>query len=308
MKKLLLLLIFAGLSSLAFAQNRSVFNHYHISPLLVNPAAAGFFEQHRVQFHARAQWAGFEDAPTNIGALYSGPVGNTFGIGVGVFSEQAAQLTELRGVLNVAFRFQISENVKLSTGFSTEFKQMSLSNDITSSNLYELDDVVESALDGRRTLDASVGVFSVIHENTYAGLSFSNLVGERLDNLSAGTDDDSFFNYYTFLVGHKVDVRELDFTLEPSLMIRQIQDAPFMVDINVRAGFLEDQLMAGLSYRTLGSLGVLLGTKVSNFRLYYTYDTSFQQFQRYSSGTHEVTVALHFDRKNEKKNPYSKRR
>ena len=304
MKKLfLLILLIIGACYLADAQNKAVFSQYHISPVLINPAAAGFFEQHQVQFHARAQWTGFQDAPRTIGAQYNGPIGNTFGLGAGIYTEQAAALTELRAVLNYAFRFDLSDAVKLSAGFSTEYFQQTLSNSVTENNFYDpSDNLVNEALEGRNTIDASIGVFGTINENTYAGLAFVNLVGTRLYNISSDADG-SFFTRYTFLLGHRFDVSDLGFTLEPSLMMRQTQESPFMVDFNVKAGFLEDQLIAGLSYRTLGFLGVMLGTRLSNFHLYYTYDASFQRFQRYNSGTHEVTVAMHFNRK-DKRNPY----
>jgi len=302
MKKLTLLILLIGAGYLASAQNKAVFSQYHISPVLINPAAAGFFEQHQVQFHARAQWTGFQDSPKTIGAQYNGPIGNTFGLGAGIYTETAASLTELRAVLNYAFRFNISESVKLSAGFSTEYFQQTLSNSVTENSFYEVDDLVNEAIDGRSTIDASLGVFGTINDNTYAGLAFVNLVGTRLDNISSD-EQGSFFQRYTFLVGHRFDISDLGFTLEPSMMMRQTQDSPFMVDFNVKAGFLEDQLIAGLSYRTLGFLGVMLGTRLSNFQLYYTYDASFQRFQKYNSGTHEVTVAMHFNRK-DKRNPY----
>lgn len=313
MKKLLLLIPLLALAFFAGAQNRAVFNQYHLSPILINPAAAGFYEQHQVQFHARAQWTGFPDAPKTVGALYNGPIGNTFGVGVGIFTEQAAQLTEIRAALNYAFRFNITENIKFSAGFSTEFYQQTLAADVRNNDFYERDDVVEDAVNGRKTIDAAVGLFGTIYQNTYAGIALTNLVGERLDNISTGTTTDagSLFSYYTFLVGHRFDLANNNFTLEPSMMVRQVKDAPLMADFNVKAGFLDEQLIAGLSYRTLGSLGVLLGTRLSSFQLFYTYDASLQQFQRYNSGTHEVTIALHFDRGNgnnprRKRNPYAK--
>lgn len=305
MKKLILLIPFLVVCTLASAQYRAVFNHYNISPILVNPSVAGFFEEHQLQFHARAQWTGFEGAPQTLGAQYNGPLGNTFGLGVGVFTERAAQLNEVRAVLNYAFRFSIGDNIKLGTGFSTEYYRQTLNNEVLEDNFFDPDDnLAAEALDGRNTLDASVGIYGAFNENTYAGLSFTNLVGERLDNISNPEESRSFFQHYTFMLGHRFDVSDLGFTIEPSLMMRQIQDVPFMVDFTVMAGFLEDQLIGGLSYRNLGSLGVTLGTRLSSFRLYYTYDTSFQQVQRYNSGTHEVTIALNFKRGGNNSGPY----
>jgi hypothetical protein len=84
-------------------------------------------------------------------------------------------------------------------------------------------------------------------------------------------------------------------------MVRSIRDTPQQFDINLKAGFLEEQLIAGLSYRSLGSAGLLLGTKLPSFHLYYSYDISFQRFQKFSTGTHEVTLALSFKKKDNPK-------
>ena len=87
-------------------------------------------------------------------------------------------------------------------------------------------------------------------------------------------------------------------TLEPSLVIRQVLMGPeSMVDINLKAGFLDEQLIAGLSYRggVANALAILLGTRLSGFNLYYSYDISFNRFQDYSVGSHEVTVAFSFE-------------
>ena len=101
-----------------------------------------------------------------------------------------------------------------------------------------------------------------------------------------------------FHLGHRFEIPDLNFSLTPSVLIRQIKDTPNQIDLNVKAGFLDDQLIAGLSYRDLRALGILLGTKLSNFYLYYSYDLSFQNFQQYNSGSHEVTLAFTFKRKN----------
>ncbi len=46
-----------------------------------------------------------------------------------------------------------------------------------------------------------------------------------------------------------------------------------------------------------GAAGLLLGTKLPSFHLYYSYDISFQRFQKFSTGTHEVTLAFSFKKK-----------
>jgi len=302
MKKLTLLISFLVFSLALSAQYEAVFNHYNLgngSRNLINPAAAGFDAVAQLQFNLRAQWTGFEDAPKTYGALFNTPIGKAFGLGLGVYSEQAAQLQNLRLFLNYAFRFNVGEDWKISAGFSTEFQQMTLNNDVTTGPLLQQGDrLIDDFLAGQGVFDASVGIYGTFRDNTFGGLSINNLVRNRLDDIAIGEARPSFLKYYTFAFGHKFDLYDLNLTLEPSLVIRQVLMGPeSMVDINLKAGFLDEQLIAGLSYRggVANALAILLGTRLSGFNLYYSYDISFNRFQDYSVGSHEVTVAFSFE-------------
>jgi type IX secretion system PorP/SprF family membrane protein len=302
MKKLTLLISFLVFTLALSAQYEAVFNHYNLgngSRNLINPAAAGFDGVAQLQFNLRAQWTGFEDAPKTYGALFNTPIGKSFGLGLGVYSEQAAQLQNLRLFLNYAFRFNVGEDWKISAGFSTEFQQMTLNNDVLTGPLLQAgDQLVDDFLAGKGVFDASVGIYGTFRDNTFGGLSINNLVRNRLDDITIGETSSSVLKFYTFAFGHKFDLYDLNLTLEPSLVIRQVLMGPeSMVDINLKAGFLDEQLIAGLSYRggVANTLAILLGTRLSGFNLYYSYDISFNRFQDYSVGSHEVTVAFSFE-------------
>lgn len=300
MKKLLIVCLLSGLFQGLFAQDEAIFNQYHITPILINPAAAGFEEGHQLQLNARGQWSGFVDAPQTYAVNYNGAVGKTFGLGIGILSETAAQLSRTRAQMNYAFRFTVKDKVKISAGFGTRYEQLSLDNSITSGTFFDqADDIISDALSGQGNFDASLGVFSTINENTYIGLTVTNLVRTRLDQIVTANQE-SLLKYFIFQVGHKFQVPDLKFTLEPSLLIRQVKDAPFQMDLNLKAGFLDNQLITGISYRALGAVGMLLGTRLNSFYLYYSYDLSFQRFQRYNMGSHEISFAFNLSKKQKK--------
>ncbi|MGH1438165.1 MAG: PorP/SprF family type IX secretion system membrane protein [Lewinella sp.] len=305
MKKLILLLgLVSVLQTLVHAQDEALFMHYNISPILINPAAAGFDETYNLQFNARMQWTGFEDAPKTFAARYNGPLGRTFGLGIGIFSETAAQMSRSKLQLDYAFRYPVNEDWKLAFGFFTEFQQMRIDGDITASPFYDpADALLEDLLNGKGQFDAALGIYGTFRDNTYGGITFNNLVSSRLSEIAGVGASESFFSYYTFNVGHRFELTQQKVSLEPSILLRQIRNAPFQMDLNLKAGFLDEQLIAGLSYRAgLGAMGILLGTRLTNFNLYYSYDVSFQRFQKYNTGSHEITVALTFKKRDKKKN------
>jgi len=297
----ILVLFLVALGQLS-AQDEAVFNHYVQNPIILNPAAAGFLDEYTVQVNARAAWSGFEDSPKTVAARINGPIGTNFGIGAGVFSEKAAGIQRLKGQIDVAFRFGFGKEVKgvnafqAAFGFFTEFQRLTLDADIINNPRYEPgDQTIQTYLDGKNVFDAGIGIYGSYLENTFGGFTINNLVANRLNDISGSTTEEGF--NFTLLLGHRFRVEDLDVNLTPSVMLRDVQGAPFMMDFNIQAGFLDDQFIAGLSYRNLGGLGLLLGTKINGLQLYYSYDLSFGEFQDYNNGSHEFTVGYSIDRK-----------
>lgn len=293
------------------AQDQAIFTHYHISPILLNPAYAGFNEKYNVQFNFRNQWTGFPGAPLTYALNYHSPIGNTpIGIGGSVLAENVASLSRFRAQLNTAFRYQIKQ-IKFAAGFSFDYSTMSVNNSAREGAFYEVgDELIDAYLNGERILDASLGVY--LEHNRYKddpengrtrfGLSFPNLIVAKISDIESNTTEGSFFGFVTAFLAHQFYFGEYNFTLEPSIMARRVRNVPWNADINLKAGFLDDRLIAGLSYRMGlgGSMGLLLGTEVDAFNLYYSFDLGFQQFQQYNSGAHEVTVAFQFSKRKNK--------
>ena len=71
------------------------------------------------------------------------------------------------------------------------------------------------------------------------------------------------------------------------------------MDLNVKAGFLDEKLIGGLTYRMGdgGAVAFLVGTKYKSLQFYYSYDAFMGDFQQYNSGSHEITLGLKFCRK-----------
>lgn len=299
MKKILLFIFALSFIGTINAQEEAIFNHYHINPLLINPGTAGYDKaNHKLFMNVRNAWSGFTGAPETYAISYNGPVGKSLGIGAMIFTENIAALTRTRMQFSYAFRYDIKD-VKMGIGMSTEFHRMRLANSADDSPFYDFgDNVIEDAIDGIRTFDASLGVYAELPEGTYIGVSLPNLIRNRLDEI-AGEDGSSLFKYYLFNVGHKFEIINKGITLEPSLLVKKVRYVPFQVDVNLKASVLDEKLIGGLTARTGhgGALGVLVGTKYKNFQLFYSYDAFMGDFQPYNSGSHEITLSFQIERK-----------
>jgi len=300
MKRFVLLLVFLFVYTTGFlqAQDRAIFNQYYLTPVLLNPSLAGFEEHHNLTFHLRNQWTGFPGAPFSYAANYEGPIGKTLGVGLNVLSENAASLNRLRIRLNYAFRYELKQ-VKLAGGFSTEFQTIRVAASALNNPFIEAgDEVIGTYSSGLKIFDASLGFSMLYKEKTHVGLVFPNLVVSRLNSIEANSSG-GLFKYVLVQLGHEFEVAKYNFTLEPSLLIRKVLNVPFGMDFNLKAGFLDKRLITGVSYRSGlgGAIGLLLGTELPSVRFYYSYDLSFQPFQQYSAGSHEITVGFNLKKK-----------
>ena len=299
MKNIILLIVAVFVFKTARAQEQSaVFAQYFLNPILVNASVAGFDDMHKLQMNIRSQWTGFPETPKSYHIGYNGPIGKTLGIGLGLMSENLGNRSNLRFQMNYAFRYRIKQ-VKFAAGFSTEFHTLKVASSVLDNPFYQQGDpLVEDAVDGNKIFDASLGFWSVFYDNTYVGLSFSNLVVAKIGQIQSGNPQGSFLKFITLNFGHTFDIEEYNFKLTPSLLVQRIKDTPFRADFNITGSFIDDKLIAGVTYRTGlgGAVGLLLGTNVDVFRIYYSYDVSFQTIQQYNGGTHEVTVAFEFDK------------
>lgn len=300
MKKILLLAAIIGIFQYSvFSQEQSVFTHYTINPVLINPAATGFSGNHEAFANVKHTWTDFPGNPKTYALTYHGPVAKTFGLGVSVFSEDVASLSRFRAAINYAFRYKV-DKLKFGFGFTTEYSQWSVDNSVRNNPFYQAgDETIEKGIDAINSFDASLGVYGEYNEKTFIGIAFPNIIMARLDGSRSETvnnfDDGG---YYMFNVGHKIDVAE-GVQIEPSLMLRKARHVPFMADINLRGLFLDERLMGGLTYRTGPGdiLAIQIGTKQKNFVFYYTFDVAFQGFQNYNNGSHEVTIGVSFPAK-----------
>lgn len=298
MKRILGLIITIVSLSRINAQEEATLNHYVLNPQLLNPATVGVEKDHfDVFLNLRSAWTSFPGAPRTYAVSAQGPVGNRLGLGGLVYTESIASLRRTRAQLAYAFHFG-KDDLKASFGLSTEFKAVRLDKNVNTNNQITAgDNKIADATDGERTFDASLGVYAEYKDMVFGGLSFPSLIKTRLDNIEGNLVNSNNF-LYTGQIGARWKSDEYKMKLEPSVVLRQARQSPMLIDVNVLGHFLDEQLLAGLSYRhgTGGNLAILLGTKFNIFRFAYSYDIYFGSFQQLSSGTHEITLNLRFDR------------
>lgn len=304
MKKIIFTLFF-GLSAMAaFAQEQAIYSQYHAFPVLINPGYTGFDNQHQFIANYRSTWTTFPEKPSTYTLMYNGPVGDKLALGASLFSDNAGRVSTTKLQINYAFRFQIKK-VRIGIGLSTEFLNRKADAGLLNDPLVERnDEVLESLVDGQQIFDASIGAYAIHDEKLFFGLTLPNTVRTRLDEVPVAGEvptegGKNLFKHYIFQMGYKFDVQDQNFKFIPSITLRKVRDTPSQIDLNIQGRFLDEKLIAGLTFRpgNSGAAVCMLGTKVSQFQLFYSYDLSLSNFQRYTGGSHELSVAYAFNRK-----------
>ncbi len=280
------------------AQSEAFLTHYFMNPVLINPGATGFMDKYQIFLHYRGSWAGFDNAPKTYSLSFNAPVGDKIGLGGLLMQDNIATLKQFRGQLSYSFRYKIGA-VKMAIGLSTEIRSLQLSS-LDGNPLFNPNDLIyNDYLRGRRSFDAGLGIMGS-YDGLYFGISAPNLISAKLD-ATTSSEENNLLSSGLLHVGYRYISNE--FLLEPSILIGKARNTPFIADFGIRSAFANEAVMVGLTYHAglWKAASLLIGTKYNGFMLAYTYDYSFQKFQNYNNGSHEVTVGFEFARKVSKK-------
>lgn len=285
-----------GLSAV-HAQDQAIYTQYFLNPVLINPGATGFNDQHEIFLNYRNQWTDVEGAPRNYTASYNGRMFDNVGLGVMVNNETFGATNRFRGLLSYAYQIE-GETYNIGFGLTTEFHQFSLRTGYASDLLDPGDDIIADADNGAQYFDVNFGMYGELQEKFVFGLSFPNLVRARIDETAFESEEkeSTSFRYFTLMTGYRVGLDDYGIKLFPSIVLKRVFRGPedIHADLNILASFLDEQLRGGLTYQVGGSkrVGFIIGTQLNNFNFHYSYDVSLNPLQSYSNGSHEITLGM----------------
>ncbi len=273
----------------------AVYNHYTLNPFLINPANSGFDGHNRLLLNFRSQWAGFDDSPKGITLGINATPAANMGLSGLIYAENFGVANRFNGQVNYAYNFKISDDHKFSLGLGGTYTQYSLDNRaITDPNHQSPDPIINRAVNGLNYFGADFGFWGEFNKKLRVGITLPQFALVRLDNEVRAKDTASNFNFVGFL-GGIWNIPSYRLVIEPSVCVRKISDVPFGTDLNVLFKMLEDRLTGGFTYSFGPSdsrVSFLLGVRIEQLRFYYSYDQTYQIFQSYNGGSHELTVSF----------------
>ena len=95
------------------------------------------------------------------------------------------------------------------------------------------------------------------------------------------------------MAGYRFDIGD-DFKIEPSLLVKYVKPAPVQFDFGVKATYKQKFWLGG-TFRTRDAVCAFAGfIYQENISISYSYDFSTTNIKNYSSGTHELVIAIRF--------------
>lgn len=310
MKTVLLfaLIIFTTLQ--LYGQQETHYSQYMVNNYMLNPALGGSTEFLEARVGYRAQWVGFEGAPTTAYFTIHAPLGRVeptyiskkakfsdlkrynprgfHGLGSLIFIDKTGPLSRTGAYLSYSYNMALGENLRVAMGTFLGAKQYYVNGDKLV--FYEEGDPLQPG--GVKWIpDASIGTW-IYNKRVFIGLSINQIFKNSFDIVEVGTNNGGkLFRHYFFTGGYNIKVSP-DISLVPSILVRMVSPTPPSLDLNLKAKY-NQICWGGLSYRDKESFIILAGFTLKNkIDFSYSFDLITSRLKYHNAGTHELTIGF----------------
>ncbi|MDX1906001.1 MAG: type IX secretion system membrane protein PorP/SprF [Bacteroidia bacterium] len=279
------------------AQQEPIYSQYRTNAFVLNPAVAGTRAEHEIRLNTRAQWRGLPGAPRTHTLSWNGPIDAKNGVGLIAFADATGPSVRTGVQAAYAFRIPLAQpgtigQNYLSIGLAGKYMQYTFQSDRV---YFESpgDITAYEALNGVEVADVAVGLY-YYNDNLFAGVSSPNLIQSGFGPVAnqPGTLINQLHRHYFGVMGYRFVYDEM--ILEPSVLIRKVQTTPYQIEGNVKFLFLDEKLMAGISYRTDWLITLMGGVEAGRYHIYYSMDlmTSSRTAGNVFGPTNEFTLGV----------------
>ena len=282
----------------SYGQQDPMYSMYMFNGLSVNPAYAGSRDRVSMTALYRHQWTGLEGAPKTAVLVAHGPLLNdNLGIGLSIVSDNISIFNTISITASYAYRIKIKDHGRLALGMSATFR-----NDRARWGNLTLQDETDVAFTeaNQNVMSPNFGAGVYYQsERFYVGVSVPHFLNNSLSEnvtVEGVSNTARQWKHYFYTAGAIFKISN-NVKIKPSVLFKQVQNAPFQADLNV-AFVLKEALMLGVSYRTGDAVvGMLEYQFKKGLRVGYAYDATLTELRNYSGGSHEILVGYEFMKK-----------
>ncbi len=285
-----LLALAAMLLHTTIAQQLPQLSQYQFNDYVFNPAVAGsrpFFE---MRSGHRYQWVGIQDAPRTFTLSGTTPLGSNMGLGGYLFTDIVGPTRRTGIQFSYTYHLKITEELRLGLALSGGVLQFLI--DGSKIRLNDPGDpTMDDQLRGELLPDAKFA-FYLHHPRYWFGASFPQIMQNKVYFFDDQSETLSRMDQHYYATGgYRFQMSE-DWKLEPSFLLKYVDPVPPKVDITATIRY-KDAMWIGASYRTNDAWCAMVGYWLKqSFQFGYSYDIITSNLQNYSTGTHEVMLAI----------------
>lgn len=276
------------------AQQTPHYSQYTINDYVMNPAIGGKNNYFLGMSANRYQWGGITDAPRTYILSVHGPLKwDHMGVGGQLFTDIVGPTRRTGFYMSYAYHTPLKENLTLSFGVNAGILQFMI--DGQKITLHDPGDLtLVNALQSVLVPDFSAG-FYLYNDRFWVGGSCLQIQQNRLKFFDYMSNTTSVLNrHFYFMAGYRQPLGE-DFKLEASALGKLVSPVPFQFDAGLRAIYKE-KVWVGGSYRHLDAFSMQMGFFWRDLQLSYAYDFTTTNLGNYSTGTHELILAVRFNK------------
>jgi len=262
---------------------------YMYNKSAINPGFVGVKGKISLLLMHRSQWINVDGAPVTSDLAFEYPLERA-AFGLGLNYDQIGPVTTYTGNFQFAYNLELSYTTFLSLGVQAGIYSRTL--DMDKLKIYDpTEDIFSENL---KTTDFNVGVGAFLYaEQWYFGLSIPNM------NLQKQYKKLELFDKHllqAYAMGGYNFKLNRDMTLQPSFLVRYIDQLPLSADISVNLQWNES-LTTGLAYRLNAAYSLLVGFNVSRqLHIGYAFDWDQNPIYKVNYGSHELFIRYYLTR------------
>lgn len=290
----ILAMVLLLISSIAMAQQETVYTLYRHHMNLVNPAYAGMDSVTVATSTLRKQWTGIVNAPETQAVSFGTSLGKKVGFGITVINDKTFIEKQTYVSLDFSYKLKMSETADVYFGI----KAGGNSYNLNTSGLETYNVQSDPALASISTFNPNVGVGAVYKEGPlYVSLSIPRLLNTKRASNNAGYASVATSTPHMYLSGGYDVPLQGEFSnliLKPSVMLRYASGAPVSVDFTAMLQ-IEKIFEVGAMYRTDKAYAAMATVLISNRLLFgYAYEMSTLPVLASAKNTNEILLQFKF--------------
>lgn len=267
------------------SQTITIGNLYTSNKYTINPAYAGGLNYLDAFIDYRSTAASVEGSPTLITFGADMPVYRKMSLGARFYKQSEGLFDVINGFADYSYWLEIAKGHFLRFGISLGIR----SNQMNYSKI---------------VADDPSAIIDVASRN-FVGVSFQSSAGfvYQWKNLEWSLSVPQLFESknlikpaYQSLFIYKVQLRNQNISLKPSLFVNYKNNTPVLYDINLQT-YWKDQFWLGLGYRNRPGILASAGFRINQLNIAYAIELGAEKYSNMFKQVHEISISYSFQKK-----------